>query len=387
LFTKGDVRMSHEDRIYRELQKHLNRQPVGFPATRSGSDLRLLKWLFTPAEAQWAMKLNYKLRSLKDLYENVREMGISFGDLSDALEGMARKASIGRVERNGIPCFFNIPLVVGMYEGKVYELTREFLKDFDEYTASKAFGLEFLSPELPQMRTIPVQKSISVQHPVATYDQLISLIHESNGPFVVNECICRKAADLKGNPCRKTSRLETCMALGDMASHLIRAGKGRRVTQEEALGISRQNEEEGLILQPSNAQKPEFICACCGCCCGMLRVQKMLPRPVDFWASNYHASVDAAACTGCETCVERCQVDAVTMDKKRGISAVNLAHCIGCGNCISSCPSGAMSLVKKEKESTPPETREELFEVMMAHKKGVLGKIRLAARLVRLVDH
>jgi ferredoxin len=177
------------------------------------------------------------------------------------------------------------------------------------------------------------------------------------------------------------------MALVELASHLIRAGRGRPVTKEEALDISRQNEEEGLILQPSNAQKPEFICACCGCCCGMLRLQKMLPRPVDFWASNYHASVDAAACTGCETCVERCQVDAVSIDKKRGVSVVNLARCIGCGNCIASCPSSAVSLVKKEKECAPPQTREELYELVMAHKKGVVGKIRVAARLMRLVDH
>ena len=63
-----------------------------------------------------------------------------------------------------------------MYEGQLYGLTRELLKDFDEYTSTRAFGLEFLSSELPQMRTIPVERSIKVEHQVATYDQLTSLI-------------------------------------------------------------------------------------------------------------------------------------------------------------------------------------------------------------------
>ena len=374
--------MDHEDKVYRALQRHLNRQPVGFPATRSGSDLRVLKRLFTPDEARLALNLSYKAKSVKDIHEDLRETGLALDGLREALEGMARKSSIGQVEREGVAHFSLIPLVVGMYEGRLYGLTREFQKDFDEYTGSKAFGLELLSTKLPQLRTIPVQKSIPVQHHVATYDELSSLIHESNGPFVINPCICRKAADLKGSPCQKTSRVETCMALGDVAKSLIRSGKGREVTREEALEIGRQNEADGLIFQPSNSRKPEFICACCGCCCGMLRLHKALPKPGDFWASNYQASVDGEACTGCETCVETCQVGAVTLEQNLGVAKVDLTRCIGCGHCVASCPSGAMRLVGKEKEVAPPETWEDLQEVIMAHKKGVGGKARLAAKLM-----
>jgi ferredoxin len=269
-----------------------------------------------------------------------------------------------------------------MYEGQLYGLTRELLKDFDEYTGTRGFGLEFLSSELPQMRTIPVERSIKVEHQVATYDQLTNLIDKSDGPFVIHECICRKASGLKGSPCRKTSRLETCMALGEAATHSLKVRKGREVTREEALSITRQNQADGLVLQPSNSQRAGFICACCGCCCGMLRVQKMLPKPVDFWASNYYATVDAGACTGCGTCVEKCQVKAAALNEKLGISTIDLNRCIGCGNCVPDCPSGAMRLVKKEKEVVPPETRDDLYDVIMAHKKGALGKIRLATRLM-----
>lgn len=374
--------MVREEGIYQDLQKHLNKQPVGYPATKSGVEIRLLKRFFNPEEARLAMKLSYKPCSINDIYEVVKESGMSFNDMENMLDEMMKNGGIGHLEREGTRYFFNVPLVIGMYEGQLNRLTPEFLADFDEYTSDKTFGLEFLSTELPQMRTIPVGKSIRPEHHVTTYDHLMDLITGTDGPIVVNECICRKVADSKGNPCQKTARLETCMALGDIAKNCLRTGVGREVSKEEALDIARQNECDGLILQPSNTQKVEFICACCGCCCGMLQVHKLLPKPVDFWATNYYASVDPESCTGCETCVERCQVNAISIDEHLGVSTVNLDRCIGCGNCVSSCPSEAISLFKKEKEVTPPENSEDLYDTIMANKKGTFGKRKLATRLI-----
>jgi electron transport complex protein RnfB len=136
-----------------------------------------------------------------------------------------------------------------------------------------------------------------------------------------------------------------------------------------------------LVLQPSNDQKVEFICACCGCCCGMLGMQKTLPKPVDFWATNYYAAVDPENCTGCRTCVERCQVNAVRIDEKAGVAKINLDRCIGCGNCVATCPSGALSLVKKKKETIPPQDMESLYKTIAESKPGALGKIKLMGRI------
>jgi len=247
--------MAKEEGIYRDLQKHLNKQPVGYPATKSGAEIRLLKRLFNPEEARLAMKLSYKPSSINDIYEVVKESGMSFNDMATMLDEMMKKGAIGHLEKEGTRYFFNIPLVVGMYEGQLNRLTPEFLADFDKYTSDKAFGLEFLSTELPQMRTIPVERSIKPEHHVTTYDHLTELITGKDGPIVINECICRIAADLRGKPCKKTTRLETCMALGDIAKNCLRAGIGREISKEEALDIARQNEADGLMLQPSNTPK------------------------------------------------------------------------------------------------------------------------------------
>jgi len=154
------------------------------------------------------------------------------------------------------------------------------------------------------------------------------------------------------------------MGFGDWARYFIKYGRGREVTRSEALEIMRLNEEDGLVLQPTNYQKIDFVCACCGCCCGILNIQKMMPKPGVTWAHNYYATVASDKCTACGTCVERCQVGAVKIDEQKGYSTINLDRCIGCGNCVSACPSKALKLIKKEKETVPPDNRSSLFEIL-----------------------
>ena len=69
---KGATRMVRIEGIYRDLQKHLNKQALGYPATKSGVQIRLLKLLFNPEEARLAMKLSYKPSSINDIYEVVK---------------------------------------------------------------------------------------------------------------------------------------------------------------------------------------------------------------------------------------------------------------------------------------------------------------------------
>ncbi|HSA94721.1 MAG TPA: 4Fe-4S binding protein, partial [Acidobacteriota bacterium] len=345
----------------------------------SGAEIRVLKRIFEPDEAELALSLSYVPRPLPDIAAALERPP---AELQKALDRMAEKGAIGRHVKTGAAAYFTVPFIVGMYEWQLGRLTPELLADIDPYLKSRDFGLALLGTKLPQMRTIPVEQSIRVDHHVTTYDNLREIIERSDGPFGINDCICRKRARIKGRSCQKTSRLETCMVLGDMAEQAIQGGVSRPITRDEALEIARQNEADGLVLQPSNNQKVEFICACCGCCCGMLGMQKFLPKPVDFWATNFQAAVDADACTGCGACVARCQVNAVRLDEKAGISRINLDRCIGCGLCVTTCPSGALELVKKETQTVPPEDPESLYRTIAEHRPGTWGKIKLVGRLV-----
>jgi len=371
-----------DDQVYIKLQEHLNNQAVGFPATKSGVEIKILKHIFTPQEAALATCLNYKYEPLETIFERAGHLLESPEELAELLDRIQAKGGIESKMKDGKRHYCNAPLVVGMYEMQLGRLTPEFIQDFNEYTNDKKFGLEFLGTELPQMRTIPVSKSIRPQHNISTFDEVTSLLQQAEAPFVIIECICRKKKALEGSSCRVTDRKETCLALGSMAQNVVQSGMGREIDREEAMSIIEQNQKQGLVLQPSNSEKAEFICSCCGCCCGMLDVHKKLPKPLDFWASNFHAMVDIDACDGCGICEKRCQVGAVRVSAKEQPAVVDLNRCLGCGVCVLTCPKEAISLSKKPTEIRPPQTREELYDIIMAKKKGRVGKLKLTGKLV-----
>jgi len=374
--------MNKSDEIYIKLQKHLDNQPVGFPATQSKSEIKILKHIFTPQEAEIATYLSYIPEPLETIFGKVEHLVESPEKLAEQLNCIQKKGGIEAKIKNGKIHYCNAPLIVGMYEMQLDRLTPGFIKDINEYTANMKFGIEFLSTELPQMRTIPISESILPQHNVSTFDEVTALIHHAKAPFVVIECICRKKKALEGKHCKTTDRKETCLTLGSMAQSVLLSGSGREISRDEALSIIEQNQKEGLILQPSNTEMGGSICSCCGCCCGILSIHRSIPKPLDYWSSNFHAMVETDLCDECGVCEKHCQTGAVSVSEKEKTAVVDLNRCIGCGLCVSACPKKAISLFKKTPEVKPPETREDLFDIIMANKKGRLGKLKVIGKMV-----
>jgi ferredoxin len=365
--------MPKELKIYRQLQRHLDAQAVGFPSVASGADIRFLKRMFTPEEARLALYLTFRPASTQQISEKA---GTQFSpeQIGALLESLFSKGSIGWKEKDGVSQWFVMPMVVGMYEAQAGKPTRSFIYDANKYMQTKSFGRSFVAVKPPQMRTIPINQSISAEHHIATYDDIRALVQDSRGPFVALNCICRVGKKMQKQPCTQTSREETCLAFNDMAAGLIRRKRGREVSRTETLEILRQNEVDGLVLQPANAQKPEFVCSCCGCCCGMLQLQQFLPYPLEFWATNYFTEVSKEECSGCGVCVARCQVNAIKQDSSDGRISINADRCIGCGLCVPTCPSKALLLKKKVVETIPPADEESLYDEVMNNKKGLLAQ-------------
>ncbi len=355
--------------IYRKLQKHLDQMPLGFPSVKSGSDIRLLKHLFTPEEAKIAMYLKFgwerDLEPLKIIFQRAKESEISLKELETILDRMVSKGSIMFKRENGKKYYGNALLMVGMFEFQVNNLTKEFIKDFHDYYEEgwlpEAFRLKGA-----QLRVVPVEKSIEFEKGTNNYDDIIKLIKSTEGPIMVTNCICKQLKDILNEPCKITDRREVCMAFGVPAQLFIDQKKGRSITKEEALEILRKNQDDGLILQPDNSQKLSFICSCCSCCCESLSKVVSFPNPARVTITNYYAKVDSDLCTGCGTCVEICQMKAIILDND--ISSINHKRCIGCGNCVAKCPSEAIKLHKKEKQFTPFATMDVLFDKIMQRK-------------------
>jgi NAD-dependent dihydropyrimidine dehydrogenase PreA subunit len=362
-------KMSADEQLYRDLQIHLDEQTVGFPATESGSDIQLLKQLFPPEQAKVTMMLTYKYETLEQINERSKETGVSLEELERVLDETASRGVIGHRKKDGVKQYRNIPYIVGMGEAAAHNPTPEFVQAATKYSEDGLFWIDFLNSKVPQMRAIPIEQSITQEHQIGTYDEIKDIIETTEDPIAILECVCRNGAERRGEPCKLTSRKETCMVFRDGARNIIESGgMGREISKEEALDIIRKNEEDGMVLQPSNAQGPDFICSCCGCCCGILRLHKAVPNPVEHWATNYYASVNTDLCTGCGTCEESCQTDAIKLDEEKEIPIVDLKRCLGCGNCVASCQDEAMELLKKETEVVPPLTGEDMFEVIMTNK-------------------
>jgi len=106
--------MENTDTVYIDLQQHLDKQAVGFPATKSGVELRILKHYFTPEQAGLALHLNYRPQSVLEIYDKAKSSGVSPGSVKSMLEKMVSHGAIGTMEKNGEDYYYTMPLLVGM---------------------------------------------------------------------------------------------------------------------------------------------------------------------------------------------------------------------------------------------------------------------------------
>lgn len=370
--------MSQTDKdVYRKLQEHLDTLPIGFPATESGVEIRILKYLFTLEQAEIALHLKFQPVLTKKIYRRFKKTGISAEELNEKLDEMYIKGLINRGKRTigdeEEIYYGNAPWVIGFYEYQLGSLTKEFYKDAEQYM-EESFMYEFNSSGIPQLRVIPVEETLDVEQNVASYDELRNLIDSIGEPIAVMECICRQGKTLIDEPCAKTELVESCFAFRGAAESFIEKGLAKEISKERALELLKKAEDDGLVLQPGNSLRPMNICTCCGCCCGILTNQKKFPAPAQFFATNFYAEVDSDLCIGCGICEERCNMDAV--DVEDALAHVDLTHCIGCGVCVPTCTSEAIKLCKKDEEILPPRNTLATYMAIMDKKaeKARAGK-------------
>lgn len=68
--------------------------------------------------------------------------------------------------------------------------------------------------------------------------------------------------------------------------------------------------------------------------------------------SNYYAVKDEDSCTVCEICIDRCNVNAITIEND--MTVIIKEKCLGCGLCASTCPTGSITMAAKSPDEAPP---------------------------------
>ncbi len=340
--------------IYEKLRERLDDLATGYPAAENGVEIRILRRLFSEEEAEFFLQLSPLPETPEDVAKRLSKQSTETAAL---MERMAKKGLLFRLRKGDTLKYAAVPYVVGIFEFQVDKMDRETALDMNEYFET-SFGRTIQSFETPVMRAIPINREIAVKWPVAPYEDVLEILGKQE-TVAIAPCICRTWMKLAEKGCDKP--VETCFMFGSHAHYYVENGMGRYISIEEAREIVKRNEEIGLVMQPFNSQKVGGMCSCCGDCCGMLRSLKKQPNPAAAVQSNYFAEIDAETCAGCETCIERCQMEAIRMVDDKAV--VNLDRCIGCGLCVTTCSTGASRLVKKpeDKQYQPPQSGVETY--------------------------
>jgi len=377
--------MNAENIIYRDLQRHMDRMPGGFPEVESGLDIKLLKRFFTPEEAEMATQLSMKPEPLARIYNRVKNTGMSVEELRQLLDRMMRKGVILTVEEDYDETHYcNAEFAMGgIFNFQLNNLTKDLLTDYHQYQAERRSKARSGAGGGLPMRTIPVEQSIPIpeKYRVSDYDSVRNLVENARGKIAVANCICRLTSQILEEGCQKTDLIEACLMIGpDHARRHVDMGIGRYVTKEETFEILDKAKKDGLVLQPENSQRPDTICICCGDCCVLLKMLNQHPRPVEMYVTNFYAEVDRELCLGCNICVGKCQLNAVAIVD--GIAEVNLDRCIGCGNCVALCPQEAMKLMKKEPEKVPLKDKNTVNMKALARKIGGWNMFKVRMKML-----
>jgi NAD-dependent dihydropyrimidine dehydrogenase PreA subunit len=340
------------DNVYRALADRLDQIPNGFPRTESGVELKLLAKLFTPEEAYLASTMILEHQTVQVIANNSKLEELIVKPL---LIGMVKKGLIDLRKQEDVGLVFGlIPFVVGFYERQNAKIDKEFAELFEEYYHESFHHMMTLEPSVH--RIIPIEKTIPVNIDVMPYEKASTYIDNAKSWGVLN-CICRVQKKLIGKGCNHP--IENCLVFSANPGAFDRREDIRAITREEALEILAEADREGLVHSTSNNRdEVTYICNCCICSCGVLRGIVEYGSKNSIARSDFYAIVDETLCSGCEICIDRCQFNALSMNK--GISAVDISSCYGCGLCVSACPDEAITLMQKSPgELEPPAATEE----------------------------
>jgi Na+-translocating ferredoxin:NAD+ oxidoreductase subunit B len=350
--------------IYKDLAAALDRLPNGYPATPSGVEIEILKRIFTLEEAFLASYLGRDWEGVKLISEKT---GLDRSVTRDSLKKMAEHGLVWSFRIGGELKFRLAPFIVGIYEAQ--HLDEELAHLVEEYlTHGGAKGI--MAPQPAIHRVVPAQKSVKSEW-ILPYDDVRSILLEMKS-FHVTDCICRQEQRLIGHGCEFPERM--CLSYSERENPTDPDG----ISQQEALAILERSEEIGLVHTVSNvASGFGYVCNCCGCCCGILRGINEWGIENSVAQANFYAVIEPELCSGCGTCIERCQVKAIS--DQNGISVVDRQRCIGCGLCVTGCPNGVARLERKPEAEIvhPPEDfptweRERLeFRAHLPHNQGM----------------
>ena len=340
--------------VYERLANALEALPSGFPRTKSGVEMKLIKMAFTSEEVALAGLLT---RFPETAAEIAERSGGDVVDVTALLESLIPRRLV-RLDSLGMSGPGLAPtaegerkyrlgqFLVGWYEAGMRLQGKEFAELFEQYVIEGG-GEKILAPRPGVLGVVPVRGSLTPQQMETMESHLdIDAHFQRHERFLVIPCVCKREREVQGHHDCKFP-MKRCGFVGLPPQTPL----GETVLdREEADKLLREMEELGQVHLAfygftMGAESPQFVgtCNCCSCCCGILHGQKISCVAEGAQRSNYRAVIDPEECVFCGECIDRCPVDAIS-ENELGKSVVTRDKCIGCGVCVIGCLTEAIVL-------------------------------------------
>lgn len=319
----------------------------------------ILEFLMTPQQADLvvllpdspealASKLTIPLETVKAEIETLFLKGVVFPKNFQTRENPRFARSMGQ--------FHDATQSILDLEEKIYdpEARKEFYRLWEDFCENEWYPNQvkrFNGLERPPTRIIPAYGSIKDLPDIQPYEDLREII-KAQKVITVNSCSCRKRRNILDLTCEHSHDVN-CLQFNRGAEYAIARGTGRKLSNEEAIKLVDEIEQDGLVHNWRNDRSltgMTVMCNCCIDCC-------MIWHPIDtheadigkMWEkSRFQAEADQDLCSGCQTCVERCMFDAIEMTRVPGSkklkAVVDPEKCFGCGVCVLGCEQSALKM-------------------------------------------
>ena len=333
---------------------------IGLPAWPW--DHRIFTSLFSEEEAKVALGLTFAPLKVKVIAERAE---VDSGKAAECLESLANKGVVFANEKDGVMRYAlqpSVPLLeASFWKGRHDETTEKLAALLEAYGPVLMRGVG--SAKSPFLRSIPVQEEIENNVEVLLHEKLYELVDRAQTMSILH-CYCRESHN---DPDCHAPR-EACIMLDAMATFTIERGFGRPLSRDEAKQKIREADEADLVHMVSGWQDHiSTICACCGCCCGVLRALREFGCRDVMRRSAFFPMRDPARCKACRKCADkRCPMSAIEITTESHV--VNAERCVGCGLCATGCPNDAISMKRNDEVPTPPANVQEWgFQLLMDH--------------------
>lgn len=351
------------------------------PVDSSFQDSSLLK-KFTEDEALAFVEMPWGVAFTP--IEFAAKSGRGLDECKEIADKFADGGYLCRFETANGTTYHQIPFFQGVVEYNFTEATEQpgynvGIAGGDMYVSGAGEVIDVLDGGTSTFYAMPCDKSVVPDSEILPFDDVEKIIKSKN-LLAIAPCYCRYTATLKAGvtdapsfedfatgqfedyfspvfaEAGNVARVETCLMMGTEAEYWMKRGWAREITQEQAIGYMKRSAEDGYILQSSFGKNTETICSCHCTSCGI----------ISFWnaaggaaatgsaqgfnqISHYRLELDADACAKCGICMNRCPVQAITMDGEDGLPQMN-DMCFRCGQCAYVCPQSARKLVQRPEE-------------------------------------